>query len=38
VYDTSAAEWGRVPQIAAEMADRVRELGPNPLRKWNRSA
>jgi len=31
VYDTSAAEWGRVQQIAAEMTGRVRELGPNPL-------
>jgi formate dehydrogenase beta subunit len=38
VYDTSAAEWGRVPQIAAEMTDRVREMGPNPLSKLAVSA
>ena len=31
VYETSTAEWGRVLQIAVEMTERMRELGPNPL-------
>jgi formate dehydrogenase beta subunit len=31
VYDTSSAYWGTVPQIAQEVTERVRALGPNPL-------
>lgn len=31
VYDTSRAEWGNVPQIAQEMTEQVRALGPSPL-------
>ncbi len=32
MYNLSAAEGGRFAQIAREMTDRIRELGPSPIR------
>jgi coenzyme F420-reducing hydrogenase delta subunit len=33
MYFLSSAEGARFAQIAAEMTERIRELGPNPLRE-----
>jgi coenzyme F420-reducing hydrogenase delta subunit len=33
MYFLSSAEGARFAQIATEMTERVRELGPNPLRE-----
>jgi len=32
MYNLSAAEGGRFAQIAREMTDRIKELGPSPIR------
>jgi hypothetical protein len=32
MYNLSAAEGARFAQIAREMTDRIRELGPSPIR------
>ena len=33
MFNLSSAEGPRFAQIAAEMTERVRQLGPNPLRR-----
>jgi F420-non-reducing hydrogenase iron-sulfur subunit len=35
MYFLSSAEGARFAEIATEMTERIRALGPNPLRKWS---
>ena len=33
MYNVSSDSWGKVAELATEMTERIRELGPNPLKK-----